>query len=178
MLLYLAVRETCIRTFLNDKLHYFFPHMVFKSMKKLFHINFYFLSVYVFSVLLVIVLTVSLDNHITVTLAIFIRKPQGSWGVSAAFDLDLSLRFSFLSLPQYRQQIYLNKEEGVWHLGTVLESETVNRALWQKPPARNLTCEYRWQVDTVLRRAIVFIWALLGCREISGLNSNDRKSAI
>lgn len=80
----------------------------------------------IFFLLLVIVLTVSHDNHITVTSAIFIQKPQGSWRASAAFDLNLSLRFSFFSLPQYRQQMYLNKEEGVWHLGTVLELETVN----------------------------------------------------
>lgn len=67
----------------------------------------------IFFLLLVIVLTVSHDNHITVTPAIFIQKPQGSWRVSAAFDLDLSLRFSFFSLPQYRQQIHLNKDGSV-----------------------------------------------------------------
>lgn len=131
-----------------------------------------------FSLLLVLVLTVSHDNHITVTPAIFIQKPQGSWRVSATFDLDLRQRFSFFSLTQYRQQICLNKEKGVWHLGMVLESETVNWALRQKAPARNLTCECRWQVDTVIGGATMFLWVFLGCRGILGLNSNVRKNAI
>lgn len=60
----------------------------------------------------------------------------------------------------------------------ILKSETVNWAVWQKPLDRNLTCEYRWQVDMVLGGAVVFVLGLLGCRGISGLNNNDRKSAI
>lgn len=129
--------------FLILKCHHFFPVWCFRSMKNLFTVYFIFEGFCISSLLWVIVLTLSHNKHVTVTPAIFIQKPQGTWRVSAAFDLDLSLTFSFSSLIQFWQQLYLCKEKGVWHLGTgCQESETVDReALLQNPPVRGLTCE-------------------------------------
>lgn len=72
-----------------------------------------------------IVLTHSHNKHITVTPAIFIQIPQESLRVSAAFDPDLSLTCNFSSQIQYRQQVYLCKKKGVWHLGAGCQSQKV-----------------------------------------------------